>query len=87
MKIGIDTEALRTFPACLSKLIDVDPRGGYFLQTDMELAIKRLSSEDTNSKMWDGWCKLNECTSDIGLKKKKCICYQGYAFSCSYQGK
>ncbi|CAK0820369.1 unnamed protein product [Prorocentrum cordatum] len=68
MKIGVDVDALVTFSGTLKRLMQVDPRGGYFLQSDVELAIKRCAIKEAHSTMWDGWCKLNEYTHEEGYK-------------------
>ncbi|CAK0850791.1 unnamed protein product [Prorocentrum cordatum] len=68
MQIGVDADALATFSGTLKRLMQVDPRGGYFLQSDVELAIKRCAIKEAHSTMRDGWCKLNEYTHEEGYK-------------------
>ena len=39
MKVGICSERLEFFSDTLKNLVEVDRRGGYFLQSDMELSL------------------------------------------------
>ena len=68
MQVGVDVDSLVLFSGTLKRLMQVDVRGGYFLQSDMELAIRRCATNPSHASTWDGWCKVNEYSHDEGYK-------------------
>ena len=65
MKRGIDLVEMCEFKDDLTALMKLDPRGGHFLQPDMEEAIKRLSVRPTSVDLFKS---LSDASSDESIR-------------------
>jgi hypothetical protein len=55
-KTGVDTDALKGFAPILSKLMPLDPRGGYFRQRDMRGALAKCAMRDSCRQAFAAYC-------------------------------
>ena len=55
MKTGVDVKVLSMYAFYLKPLFELDERGGYFRQNDMQQAIRMNVDLSVNKAAWAAW--------------------------------